>query len=47
LEELGKDEKIVLECSGNREKNCGLNSSGSGYGPVAFSCENGNELWVP
>jgi hypothetical protein len=24
---------------------CGLDSSGSGYGPVAGSCENGNEPW--
>jgi len=24
-------------------RNCGLDSSGSGYGPVAYSCEHGNE----
>jgi hypothetical protein len=24
--------------------NCGVNSSGSGYGPVAGCCEHGNEL---
>lgn len=26
-----------------KEKGCGLDESGSGYGPVAGSCEHGNE----
>jgi len=25
---------------------CGLDESGSGYSPVAISCEHNNELWV-
>jgi hypothetical protein len=27
----------------NKVQGCGLNSSGLGYGPVAGSCEHGNE----
>jgi hypothetical protein len=31
----------------NRVEGCGLDSSGSGQGPMVGSCEHGNELWVP
>jgi hypothetical protein len=37
-------ESIILKClSGNMVRNCGLDSSGSREGPVAGSCEHGNE----
>jgi hypothetical protein len=39
LQKLGVDEKIILGKWGG----CGLDSSGSGYGPVVGSCEHGNE----
>jgi hypothetical protein len=38
-EGLGVDGKIILEWMGRR----GLDSSGSGQGPVAGCCEHGNE----
>jgi hypothetical protein len=40
-EDVGDDDiKMYLREIGRR---CGLHSSGSGYGPVAGSCEHGNE----
>jgi hypothetical protein len=36
-------ENIRLHIKGNRIKRCGLDASGSGTGPVAGCCENGNE----
>jgi hypothetical protein len=43
-EELGVGGKIILErFLENRVGRCGLDSSGSGQGPVASSCEHGNE----
>jgi hypothetical protein len=42
-EDLGVDGRIILKLSsGNRFAGFGLNSSGSGQGPVACSCEHGN-----
>jgi len=44
-EGLGVDGKIILEwILGKWVGRCGLDASGSGYGPVADSCEHGNEL---
>jgi hypothetical protein len=39
LEDLGIDEKIIL---GNRVERCGLYACGSGWEPIAGSCEHGN-----
>jgi hypothetical protein len=37
-------ENISMYIKGNRVGGCGLDLSGSGYGPVAGCCEHGNEL---
>jgi hypothetical protein len=38
------DGGIILNRSlGNSDRGCGLDSSGSGQGPVTGSCEHGNE----
>jgi hypothetical protein len=43
-EELGVDGRIILErIFGNRVGRCGKHTSGSGYRPVAGSCEHGDE----
>jgi hypothetical protein len=44
-EDLGVDGRIILEwiLGKNRLGRCDLDASGSGYGPVAGSCEHGNE----
>jgi hypothetical protein len=40
LKDLGIDGMIILKCIfGKLSLECGLNSSGSGYGPVASSCK--------
>jgi hypothetical protein len=36
-------DNIKTDFKTNRVQRCGLDSSGSGYGPVAGSCEHGNE----
>jgi len=45
LGDLGVDERIILKGILNRNSvgRCGLDSSCSGYGPVADPCEQGNE----
>jgi hypothetical protein len=45
-EDLSVDGKITLDWIFReiRVGRCGLDSSGSGYGPVAGSCEQDNEL---
>jgi hypothetical protein len=41
---LNLDGKITLECIlGKLDGRCGMDSSGSGYGPVAGPCEHGND----
>jgi hypothetical protein len=43
-EELPVDARVKLDgYLENRVGGCGLDSSGSGYGPVAGCCEHGNE----
>jgi hypothetical protein len=43
-EDLGVDGQVMVDCIlGNRVRRCGLDSSGLGQGPVAGSCEDGNE----
>jgi len=42
-EELGIDGKL----RGNRVEGCGLDSSGSGQGPVINLCKHGNETLGP
>jgi mevalonate pyrophosphate decarboxylase len=37
------DDNIKMGLKRKRVRGCGLGSSGSGYGSVAGSCENGNE----
>jgi hypothetical protein len=46
-EDLGVDGKIILELILRKlgVERCGLDSSGSVQGPVAGSCEHGNEPW--
>jgi hypothetical protein len=44
--EMYKTVLAPVLCQGNRAGGCGLSSSGSGYGPVAGSCEHGNEPLV-
>jgi hypothetical protein len=41
LEDLGIDGRIILER--NNVGSCGLDSYGSGEGPVVDCCEHGNE----
>jgi hypothetical protein len=44
FEDLGVDGKIILErILGNRVERFGLDTSGSGQGPVVGSCEHSNE----
>jgi hypothetical protein len=44
-EDLGIDGKIISEhILGNKVGRCGMDASGSGYRPVAGSCEHGNEI---
>jgi hypothetical protein len=45
LEDVGVDGRIILKwiSEGERVIKCGLDSSGSGEGPVAGCCEHGNE----
>jgi hypothetical protein len=39
---------MILEWILNRFESCGLDSSGSGQGPVVGSCEHGlMSLWIP
>jgi hypothetical protein len=35
---------LIWNDKGNRVGRCGLNTSGSGYGPVMDPCEYGNEI---
>jgi hypothetical protein len=42
LDDLDVNGRIILKYI-LRNRLCGLNSSGSGQGPVAGSCEHGNE----
>jgi hypothetical protein len=45
LEDIDIDWKIILEwIFGKEVRNVWSTSCGSGYGPVAGSCEHGNEL---
>jgi hypothetical protein len=46
FKELGEDGRI-LKWNFSNTWRCGMNSSGSRYGPVAGSCEHGNELLGP
>jgi hypothetical protein len=44
LVDLDVDGRIILKwILGNRMEGCGLDSSGSEYGPVAGSCKHGDE----
>jgi hypothetical protein len=44
LEDLAVDGEIILEWIFVKyDRRCGLDSSGSGQGPVASPCEHGNE----
>jgi hypothetical protein len=44
LEDVDLDEKIILEwIVGKEKKRAPTDSSGSGYGPVADTCEHGYE----
>jgi hypothetical protein len=43
-EDLGVDGRVILELIlGKRSGRCGMDAYGSGYEPVADSCEHGNE----
>jgi hypothetical protein len=45
-EDLDMNGRITLKSFlQNRVRVCGLDSSGSGYGPVVGFCEHGNENW--
>jgi hypothetical protein len=41
--DVGLGWRIILKCILKRQDMCGLESSGSGWGPVAGSCEHGTE----
>jgi hypothetical protein len=43
-EDLGVYRRIILKRIRKIRSGCGLDSSGSGYGPMARSCENDNEI---
>jgi hypothetical protein len=38
-----KEDNIKMDLNGNRVAGCGLDSLGSGYGPVVGSCEFSNK----
>jgi hypothetical protein len=42
-EDLDIDGRIILKCISEKQGMIGLDSSGSGYGPVIGSCDHGNE----
>jgi hypothetical protein len=41
--DIGVGERILELIYGNRVEMCGLDASGSGYGPISGCCEHGNE----
>jgi hypothetical protein len=42
-----REDNIRINIKENSVRRCGLDSSGSGYGQVAASCEHGNEPLGP
>jgi len=46
-EETTWENNIKMDLKRERVWGCGLDSSGSGQGPVAGYCEHDNSLWTP
>jgi hypothetical protein len=43
----GREDNIRMDLKENSVGRCGMNASGSGWGPVAGCCEHGNEPQIP